>query len=86
MIGTSDGLGVDCARSFRSSFEAWALLILATISGLVFDGGGVNSGFLIGFITGALGFATLVVTVLTTGFKIACGWEDFALLDGRFEA
>ncbi len=44
-MGTSDGFGAGWARSFRCSFSAWALRIFATISGLVFVGGGAGSFF-----------------------------------------
>jgi hypothetical protein len=60
-VGTRDGLGAGWARSLRCSFSACALRILATISGLVFVGGGVGICFL------AFGGADSRV-FLTTGF------------------
>lgn len=42
--GVSDVFEAGCAKSLRSSFPAWALRIFATISGLVFEGGGAGSG------------------------------------------
>jgi hypothetical protein len=61
VVGTSDGLGAGWARSLRCSFSACALLIFATISGLVFVGGGVGIFFF------ALGGADSNTLLLTAG-------------------
>jgi len=56
----SDVFGAVCARSLRSSFSACAVRIFATISGLVFDGGGAGSA---GWVLG-IGFAWATILLL----------------------
>ena len=78
-MGTSDGLGAGCARSLRCSFSAWALRILATISGLVFVGGGAGIFF---FALGGADSTTLLTAEATVG---VVAFTDFAALSSDLE-
>lgn len=73
-MGTSDGFGAGCARSLRCSFSAWALRILATISGLVFVGGGAGIFF---FALGGADSTTLLAAGAIAG---AVTFSDFDTL------
>lgn len=75
MFETKEGFGAGWARSLRASFVAWAFRILATMSGLVFDGGGDCSTFF------ELGF--IVLTALAGSFALEA---DFVAAEPSFFA